>query len=106
MRRACLTCGRSFEPSGPTVRRCPAHQGAGTGWSHNRDRGAQATFRAVVLARDGHRCTTLEHGQRCAMTTDLRACHVVPLAFGGSYDIANGVTRCPEHDRATDPKAR
>lgn len=104
--RACMTCGRSFTPRSSRQRRCPAHQGTGTGYSHNRDSAAQARFRKAVLARDGHRCTYIEAGHRCTATTDLRACHLQPLAEGGSYDPANGTTRCGRHDRATDPRAR
>jgi len=48
-----------------------------------------------VKARDGYRCA-------CGSTTDLRACHIVPLHQGGSYDPSNGVTRCKTCDKTTD----
>lgn len=53
-----------------------------------------------MLARDGYVC------QGCSSTTDLRACHIVPLADGGTNALSNGVTRCRACDQATDPYAR
>lgn len=76
-------------------------------WSRNRDHAAQRRFREAVLERDGHRCTWIDaSGTRCPATTDLRACHLVPISEGGGYDPSNGATRCGIHDRLTDPKAR
>lgn len=69
-------------------------------WSPARDRAAQARFRRQVLARDGNACTV------CGSTIDLRACHLIPLSQGGTYDPSNGITRCKTHDRLTDPYAR
>jgi 5-methylcytosine-specific restriction endonuclease McrA len=89
-----------IEPGCPNLRPCPAHRATHTGRSPLRDRGKQAEFRARVLARDGYACT------ECGATTDLRACHVVPLSQGGGYDLANGVCRCRACDRQTDPYAR
>lgn len=87
-------------PGCPHLRPCPTHDGTHTGRSPGRDRTAQAHFRTAVLLRDGHACI------HCGTTTDLRACHLTPLADGGSYHPDNGITRCAECDRATDPYAR
>jgi 5-methylcytosine-specific restriction protein A len=57
-----------------------------------------------VLSRDAFTC------QRCGLYDrsgkQLRACHIVPVAAGGSYDPSNGITRCKPCDKATDPHAR
>lgn len=108
MKRACNECGASFTPTAPNQRRCPRHQGNGTGYSHNRDRTAQAHFRAGLLERAGGRCEEIDEdtGRRCTETRDLRACHLVALADGGTYSLANGKLRCKRHDRATDSRAR
>ncbi len=98
---SCLTCGARTKGS-----YCPRHAPTGGHRSANRDRATQARFRKAVLERDGHRCRTTEHGVRCPATTDLRACHITPLARGGSNSLSNGLTRCARHDRMTDPKAR
>lgn len=71
-----------------------------TGWNGQRDRTAQQHFRNAVLFRDGGACI------HCGATTDLRACHLVPLSMGGTYDVSNGATRCKGCDKATDGSAR
>lgn len=38
----------------------------------------------------------------CGATQELRACHIVPLYQGGSYDLSNGVTLCAKHDAQTE----
>ena len=43
---------------------------------------------------------------RCQATTDLRACHITPLARGGGYDPDDARLLCRKHDKATDPYAR
>lgn len=113
MQKACLTCGAPFTPERAEDRRCDLHQPDHSHRSPNRDRRRQDRFRREVLARDGHRCTYVdpETQQRCEATSDLRACHVVPLAELSetdpmAYDPDNGVTRCAEHDKLTDPYAR
>ncbi|MDQ3933415.1 MAG: hypothetical protein M3340_02155 [Actinomycetota bacterium] len=108
MKRTCNTCGAAFVPRFREQRRCDLHQGNSTGWSHNRDRAAQARLREQVLERDGYRCTHVEHGKRCTVTDPkrLRAAHLVPLAEGGGYDPDEATTLCEEHDRLTDSKAR
>lgn len=70
-------------------------------------------MRKAVLKRDGYRCTFVdpETQKRCEATDDLRCCHVIPLREFAerdplAYDPDNGVTRCGEHDRLTDPYAR
>ena len=100
MNRRCLTC-HALIPRGSY---CPGHKPA-TRWG-NRDRGAQAKFRTALMKRAGGRCEGLVNGARCAATTDLRACHIIPLAKGGTYDVANGVLLCGTHDRMTDSYAR
>lgn len=94
------------KPGCPNLRPCAIHDAgrtrsgnAGT-WNPGRDRAAHIRFARVVKKRDGFRC------QDCGATTDLRACHIVPVADGGSYDPANGITRCGACDRASDPHAR
>jgi hypothetical protein len=108
VKRSCLECGASFSPRSRTDRRCPIHQGSGTGWSHNRDSAKQAAFRRALIERAGGRCeeTDAETGRRCTETQDLRACHLVPLVEGGGYELSNGKLRCARHDRATDRHAR
>ena len=113
MQKACLTCGAPFQPESPEQRRCELHQPQHSHRSPNRDRRKQDKFRKAVLDRDGNRCAYVdpETGQRCEATTDLRACHLIPLAELSkgdpiAYDPDNGVTRCGEHDRLTDPYAR
>lgn len=101
MRYACTICGA---PS--SSRRCAVHGGSHTGYSPDRDRSAQARFREALMARAGGRCEEHDGVERCTATTDLRACHLVPLSEGGDYDIANGKLRCAPHDRATDSRAR
>lgn len=107
---ACSVCGAV---SG--ARRCPKHGGdrpKAQGWSRNRDRSKQATFRRDVLARDGQRCTArLPDGSRCPVTWDLRAHHLIPLSnyeLGdvNAYDASRGITLCAEHDRGVDRRAR
>jgi 5-methylcytosine-specific restriction endonuclease McrA len=80
--------------------RCPQHTGNHTGWTPQRDRTAQARFRRALLTRAGHQC------EACGNTTDLRACHTIPLHRGGTYDPANGQLLCRTCDKATDPHAR
>lgn len=101
MRYACTRCGKpSDQRRCPTHRPGPARNPIRGGRSPGRDRTQQARFRAAVLARDGYVC------QGCSSTTDLRACHIVPLADGGTNALSNGVTRCRACDQATDPYAR
>jgi 5-methylcytosine-specific restriction endonuclease McrA len=93
---ACSSCGK-VTPN----RKCPDHQpDPNAHWSPTRDRAKQASFRRRVLNRDGHRCVD------CGSTDDLRACHLIPLSQGGGYNTDEGVTRCGDCDRRTDPYAR
>jgi 5-methylcytosine-specific restriction endonuclease McrA len=93
--RVCTTLGC------PNLQPCPIHARPGNApWSPGRDRVAQARFRRAVLARDHHAC------RNCGATRDLRACHILPLEAGGTYEPGNGITRCATCDRATDPRAR
>jgi hypothetical protein len=106
---ACRVCGAPSDQ-----RRCPQHRRQGdTSWSGNRDRQAQARFRAAVLARDEYRCTFQYDGaERCAETKDLRAAHwprpLSDFVDGDpeAYNPQQGRTLCPTHDRLLDAKAR
>lgn len=73
--------------------------------SPDRDRATQARFRKLVLERDSHTCQGCPQIPDCGRTTDLRACHIVPLAQGGSNHSSNGITRCRRCDLLTDPHA-
>lgn len=65
-------------------------------------------MREALLRRAGHQCEEIDSatGQRCTETQDLRACHLIPLADSGSYDLSNGRLRCARHDKETDRYAR
>lgn len=53
-------------------------------------------WRALVLKRDGYRCTVC--GADVRGRGKARAHHVTPLKAGGApFDPANGVTLCNEH---------
>lgn len=55
-----------------------------------------SAIRARILQRDGHRCTWIEHGQRCAERgTDVD--HIRP---GDDHDDANLRTLCQTHHKA------
>ena len=96
MRKACVICGTVSDQA-----RCPTHRiNPNAHRSPNRDRAAQARFRTALLKRAGHQC------EACGETQDLRACHITPLARGGSYDPSNGRLLCRSCDMATDPYAR
>lgn len=84
--------------------RCLAHGGDHTGWSPGRDRAAQQRFRDAVLERDQFTCVGCGHRDPSGRT--LRAAHLTPIAAGGGYHLSEGVTRCVDCDRATDPHAR
>lgn len=113
MNRRCLgKCGRLIA-HGSYCNVCKPEGGT---WSKGRDRTAQARFRRGLMARAGGRCEWVHSVDdpdggtrwvvRCDVTTDLRACHVVPLRDGGSYELSNGVLLCKTHDKATDRHAR
>lgn len=84
-------------------RYCPDHTDKGhrSTW---RDRGAQAKFRAAVLAKAGNQCEFLQLGIRCTVTdpAQLQAHHREP----GNDDPATGRALCIEHHRRIDPHAR
>lgn len=92
MKRACVNCGRPSD-AGSLCGRC----GGGT---PRRPTTLQDRFRRGLIERSGGRC------EDCgARSSDLRACHLRPLAAGGSFDLSNGRLRCPRCDRSTDPYA-
>jgi predicted restriction endonuclease len=101
---ACPACGAIT-----SQRHCPAHApDPNAHRSPNRDRAKQARFRKQVLTRAGHRCQYIEGVARCPVHggRNLRACHIVPLSEGGSYQPTNGRALCRAHDMETDPYAR
>jgi hypothetical protein len=109
--RACNGCGRPFTPDVAWRRLCARCESSPSrrrhsGRSPNRDRAAQADFRRRVLDRDGYQCTARVGRERCPETSDLRACHKVPVTKGGGYETSNGETLCARHDRESDPHAR
>lgn len=53
--------------------------------------------RAVALERDGHRCTAVEKGARCPVTTGLVAHHVEARIAGGLDVPENYATVCTRH---------
>lgn len=81
------------------MRHYPPRKTGGMGRSH-RNRASHLRFMRAVKKRDGYRCV------ECGSTTDLRACHIIPLHQGGTDDLSNGVTRCGDCDKRTDPYAR
>lgn len=92
MRKACW-CGR-LQP-------CARHRSPSSreNWSPWRDRGEQAAFRAVVLARAGYRCEhTNRYGKRCPVTgaRNLEAHH----------DGDRGQALCRAHHRKADAERR
>ena len=63
--------------------------------ARHRPRALQRQFRSAVLTRD-RACVD------CGATAHLEADHVVPLARGGSFALANGAARCHDcHARKT-----
>ena len=89
--------------------RCERHRNPNAkGWSGTRDRSAQRRLRTALLKRAGNRCEWVDRktGVRCAVTVDLRACHLTPVSLGGGYDPADAVLLCRTHDMATDRYAR
>jgi 5-methylcytosine-specific restriction endonuclease McrA len=103
MNRRCLGGCGALIAHGSYCTTCKPEGGA---WSKGRDRTAQARFRRGLLNVYGQRCCWTEGNTRCPVTTDLRACHVVPLRDGGGYELSNGVLLCKAHDKATDRYAR
>lgn len=103
--RPCLDCG-ALIPLG-SGNRCPQHQrDKKASWSVGRDRSAQRRLRTALLKRAGNQCEAIDSGVRCQTTTDLRACHMTPLARGGGYDPADARLLCRTHDMAIDRYAR
>lgn len=96
-------------PGCPRLTPCPVHgTPENAPRSKNRDRSAQRRMRVALMQRAGGRCEEIDSatGQRCTETTDLRACHLIPLVDGGSYHPSNGKLRCKRHDKETDRYAR
>jgi 5-methylcytosine-specific restriction endonuclease McrA len=105
--RPCLDCG-ALIPLGQG-NRCPTHQrDKQASWSQGRDRSAQRRLRTALLKRAGNQCEAIDpkSGVRCQATTDLRACHITPLARGGGYDPEDARLLCRKHDKASDRYAR
>jgi len=53
-------------------------------------------IRQQVLDRDGHRCTVVENGHRCPVTTGLEADH---LGDPEDHSLSNLATKCRAHHR-------
>ena|SRR5437868_8021469 len=51
-----------------------------------------------IKARDGHRCTWIEDGQRCTGTAD-EVDHILEFADGGTDDDSNLRSLCIDHHR-------
>lgn len=75
----------------------PRKTGPHTGWSPNRDRAAQASFRKALIKRSGGTCEY----PGCTTTTHLQAHH-----DRAGYDQGAGRLLCREHHKAEDPHAR
>ncbi len=91
MKRVCVVCARIIElGEGP---RCAEHK------LRNRPRGnAFEPTRQRILKRDGYRCTHLDNGQGCPVTTNLHVDHIVPLSHGGSDADSNLRVLCAMHN--------
>jgi hypothetical protein len=76
----------------------PPKQGQHTGWSPDRDRAAQARFRALLMHRAKGVC---EHPGCTTPTDRLQAHH-----DRAGYDAAAGRLLCHHHHKAADPHAR
>jgi hypothetical protein len=100
------TCSEDGCPKRAVKRgRCADHQrdaGRGAGWQGQRDRRAQARFRAAVVELFGGQCAAVINGVRCPETQDLQAHHLVP----GNDDPSTGALLCRAHHRALDTYAR
>ena len=93
VRRRCRYC-LSMYAAGTT---CPCRGSA------VRNPTPQKAARKQALALYGSRCAYVDaDGVRCTVTDPaaLDACHVVPLARGGSYDLSNIVLLCNERGRS------
>src|SRR5215203_5035674 len=89
----CSLCGAPFQRRGRETR-CTQH--VSKPWTGATSRGFPTYVRRAILERDGNRCVW------CGSTTNLEADHIIPAAFGGSDNAANGRALCrPCHRKAT-----
>lgn len=90
--RGCETCGAWIPEAGPP--RCPAHHKPAARANRTRGRKGQA-MRAVVLERDGHRCTW----PGCNETRGLEVHHDIPIEDAPQLAnvLSNQRTLCAPH---------
>ncbi|HUU96611.1 MAG TPA: HNH endonuclease, partial [Phycisphaerae bacterium] len=62
-------------------------------WEEGRERAQWKRVRRLVLDRDGEVCAV----DGCVVTEDLHVHHIVPRADGGTHEMDNLITLCPEH---------
>src|SRR5687767_279152 len=57
--------------------------------------------RRRILKRDSHRCTWMDHGERCSQPAN-QVDHIIPVADGGTDEDTNLRALCtPHHQRKT-----
>lgn len=77
--------------------RCATHRREVVGTGSRGSTSAWRRIRAKVLKRDGHRCTWIEDGHRCAATEQLMVHHIVHVRDGGDDSLGNLRAVCHPH---------
>ena len=95
--------GRARLPEGGTAARPPAPESSR---ARRARRHIPAAVRRAVWRRDGGACCYQDPltGVTCGSTHLLQIDHIVPVAQGGSDDIANLRLLCAVHNRLRDPR--
>ena len=95
--------GRARLPEGGTAARPPAPESSR---ARRARRHIPAAVRRAVWRRDGGACCYQDPltGVTCGSTHLLQIDHIVPVAQGGSDDIANLRLLCAVHNRRRDPR--
>ena len=95
--------GRARLPEGGTAARPPAPESSR---ARRARRHIPAAVRRAVWRRDGGTCCYRDPltGVTCGSTHLLQIDHIVPVAQGGSDDIANLRLLCAVHNRRRDPR--